>query len=494
MDFNNWLISETKTDEEIKDIIKNYIECLNSTLNYYSSHKLYGLKGYLLDRIKNWEFNFNNSLTNNVSIINSDIENIWRWYNSNNKNKFLINKLNSCAENARKQLMSLLHSSELPVAHDFSIEKNTESEVISYWWEKIHQLLIGIRLYIHEFTNDDLWIRIYQLALYDINKSYKELANIIKIILQWISDYKNSVFFTRIKRPMPENAIGYPSCERHRILSLKYFNALDKLLQNISSQVWYNQYLKEWANFGFERVNKYQPPKDEHVGPMPKHHMEYVINELKKVNVGMHEGRDSLYNGVEWGNGPGTISVNISPFGGMRASIRKKTINLEGETVWICKKIDQIEDYEDPEKIISQITEDARKIDKEGIPAPDKEFKKLEQLVIDSAAAITTRSKQRVLMYEGIKVITPYKEYIIHFGLTGMGRQARGQRRVDQFQVHFKYNEHTGIIKVVGNEVGDKIDQCRWIIENSEFIEFFVPGQPKQEIISAVVEAVSSVY
>jgi hypothetical protein len=249
----------------------------------------------------------------------------------------------------------------------------------------------------------------------------------------------------------------------------------------------------EFVDYGFDPIGKNSKKEDKHDTPMPSHHLEYIISSLRKIGVGTKIAKkEDFHTNVTWGTGSGSLKVVITPFGGMRAVIRKQVPDLEGVPTWLCIKVYQIEDYDNPDVAILQITKDLRQADKEGLPAPG-EFKNLEQFVTKLTKDINYYSRQSVLMFEGIRAVKPEYDYIIKYSLTGTGLQ-KGQRRINQFQVEVKMDPKSGFLAVAGNEIGDNIASWSWQIEPSDFYEKFSPNQNKEEISRAVVESVGSVY
>lgn len=249
----------------------------------------------------------------------------------------------------------------------------------------------------------------------------------------------------------------------------------------------FSEWLKtknEWANFGFDKP-KVIRDIDRDENPTNPLNVEYVINSLKRNRLGYSEHFGEL----QWGEEPGAIKVVFSPLGGLRLNIRKLTTNLKGETVWIGKRTIEVKNLYDthPDTLIAKIHENLDKIGREGIENPLREYQDLEKFTITLASTLKRRNTQVIFMYEGIRKVRPHEEYIIHFGVTGMGVQARGQRRVDQFAINTKYEKNSGMIKIVGTEVGDRIVSHRWQLEPSSFIEYFSPNQDTDEIINVIL-------
>lgn len=247
----------------------------------------------------------------------------------------------------------------------------------------------------------------------------------------------------------------------------------------------------EFADFGLDMTKR---PTDPDIanqdGPFKPINIEYIIKSLKgKVFGEKYSIPNDFFGELQWGQEDGAVRLSFSPFGGVRAVLRTLTHNLEGDPTWICKKVIEVKHFfdEHPDKLSFKIDEALADIDYEGIESPKNDFKDLERLTIRLASNLRRNTTQKIFMYEGIRVIKENHNYIIHFGVTGMGVQAKGQKRLDKFCVQVEYSTKTGLIKIVGNELGDRIGKHRWIYEPSDFIEFFSPAQEEDEINNAIL-------
>jgi hypothetical protein len=253
----------------------------------------------------------------------------------------------------------------------------------------------------------------------------------------------------------------------------------------------FNKWLNEYADFGLDMSKKPKEPtmanEDQPLHPL---NVEYVVKQLKGKQLGEKFSiPNDFFGELQWGRNDGAIRLTFSPLGGVRAVLSKLTHNLEGDPTWICKKVIEVKHLFDqhPDKLTFKLAESIEKIDQEGIDAPLPGYKGLERLVIHMASELRRKTTQHIFIYEGIRVLNENQKYIIHFGVTGMGVQARGQKRVDKFCIQVEYSNKTGLIKVCGGDLGDVIDKHRWVYDQSEFIDYFSPAQPEEEIIEAIL-------
>ena len=256
----------------------------------------------------------------------------------------------------------------------------------------------------------------------------------------------------------------------------------------------FRKLLNEYADFGLDLVKKQGRDEDQGDDPIQSLNVEYVIKSLIKP-IGNKNPKSSFFGEVQWGEQDGAIKLNFSPFGGIRVSLRKLTHDLSGEPTWICKKVIEVRHFfdEHPDKLTFKIEENINEMDQQNIDAPLQDFDNLERLVIRIASELKRNTTQRIFIYEGIRRIEENYKYIIHFGVTGHGVQrVGGQKRLDQFAIHVEYSKNTGLIKITGTELGDRIDKHRWQYDPSHFIEYFSPSQKEDEITSAILACFNS--
>lgn len=260
-------------------------------------------------------------------------------------------------------------------------------------------------------------------------------------------------------------------------------------MNKYSFKDWLSNKLYEYADFGFDLQNKDVPKNLEDENPEVRLNIEYVCDQLSRTNLGIKEALDTYFGEVQWGNNIGAVKVVFGPYGGLRAAIKKLCVDLKGEEKWVCKKVVEVKEKYDrnADSLIQNILKIAEIVDRQQIDAPDANFKQLENLVLHMASVLRRTNKQKILIYEGIKKIKENEHYIIHFGCTGMGVQRQDQKRLDQFQVVVRYFPQEGYISVNGQELGDKIKSHKWIVEPAEFTEFYMPHQPKDEIIETIL-------
>lgn len=193
---------------------------------------------------------------------------------------------------------------------------------------------------------------------------------------------------------------------------------------------------------------------------------------------------------------PGAMSIDISPGGSLRASIRKKAIDLEGNQIWILKKvISLIEQYDDKERepigevgIAYRFFEEIEKADKSQLDVGKNDFKQMEDLALMLAGKARLKHPP-VMIYQGIRQHSG-NLYEIYFHYTGQGQGGDVPRQgvIEQFSIHLAYEPKRGIIRCWGNEIASPKSGKKWRSMPSEWDEVFVPTQSMQEITSNIID------
>lgn len=255
----------------------------------------------------------------------------------------------------------------------------------------------------------------------------------------------------------------------------------------------FRDWLLEMADFGFDNS---RPPFNRNSGndPVYPFKLQYVIDQLRKHPVGKKTAHEGFLSDAHWGDGFGAIRVNFTPAGGLRASVQRLTSDSQGKAVWICKRVVEINQYKlrFPDALVSELIDAAREIDREDIEVGVTNFKNLEFLTKRLSNYLDRKMTQTIFIYEGIREVKADREYIIHWGVTGMGVQRQDQQRLDQYQVVVKYNEDTGLITIASLEVGGPIQGHKWQVDPCDFFELFSPSQPLSEICDSVLVHVNS--
>lgn len=253
----------------------------------------------------------------------------------------------------------------------------------------------------------------------------------------------------------------------------------------------------EFADFGLDitRTPKPKSPVEQYDTPIDKLNVNYIIKSLKNHKFGEKSSiPNDFFGELQWGHTDGALQLIFSPLGGIRATLRKLIHDQEGAPTWICKKVIEVRHFfdEHPDSLSFLLQDSLNEMDHQGLDAPMGDYNGLQRLVLNLASVLRRKTTQKVLVYEGIRMVKENIQYIIHFGCTGYGRQRAGQKRLDQFAIHCTYHPKEGTILITGTELGDTLDQYRWIYDPSTFMEYFVPTQHEDEITKAVLAMLNS--
>lgn len=239
----------------------------------------------------------------------------------------------------------------------------------------------------------------------------------------------------------------------------------------------------EWADFGFRQDQAEVPKNDPNTGIIKPLDIEYIQRSLERIK---RPGKqtDRFFGEMQWGDTDGAVRLQFTPFGGVKCIIRKLTKNLQGESLWICKRVIEVRHLfdEQPDKLTSELDRIINEVSGENIDAPSNTFEDTERLVLHLASKLRT-ARNDLFFYEGIRRTKENADYTIHFGLHGMGVQRRGQKRVDEFMVRVAYHQNEGYIQIIGQEIDGPTKRHDWAIDQAQWNEAYMPSQSSEEII-----------
>ena len=250
--------------------------------------------------------------------------------------------------------------------------------------------------------------------------------------------------------------------------------------------------------FGFEAEYPQFEKKEDDGKPIKRLDSGAVLDELAKSPLGTKQPTHTWHDMIEWGNGRnGDIKVTFSPLGSFKATIKKRQMDLEGNTVWICKKVMPLNAASFPDQPVSKpskseseiagdIYENLLKIDKEFMNASEHEFD-MEDLVVEVAQRVKIYAPQ-LFIFNGCRKIDE-NNYIIYLGVRGQGVERRTARRVEQFDINMSFSRKTGIIRVWGCDISSPTKGHKWESRPAEWNENFATYQSKNEIAESIVNS-----
>lgn len=252
--------------------------------------------------------------------------------------------------------------------------------------------------------------------------------------------------------------------------------------------------INEMANYGFENSSNLGPVGGTRdvKGEDPYHPLntEEIIDELvRQKPLGIYKPR-SQPDIVEWGEHVGAMRVEFSPLGSYKAFVRRKIKDLKGENTWICKHIWPLQneskhmDKEVP--VAHEMYEHLEKLSMTLIDSPKKDFPEFDRLANKLISAVRMNYPSYCMFPAGMKKVNE-DYYKVYFEFRGHGQQSpKDHGRVEQFDIDLFWDRKKGLIRCWGYNIESAKSQHSWIIQPSEFDEWFAPSQEPEEIIECV--------
>jgi hypothetical protein len=239
----------------------------------------------------------------------------------------------------------------------------------------------------------------------------------------------------------------------------------------------------EFADFGFKQDIVKPPTNDPNAGPLRPLNVEYITRALQRLKMPMKETQ-RFFGELQWGDNAGAVRLQFSPFGGLRAIVRKLSTDLMGEQRWICKRVVEVRHLFDefPDKLTLELDKVINEVSNENIDAPSNTFEQTERLVLHMASKLR-QARSDLFFFEGIRRTKENLDYSIHMGLHGHGMQRKDQKRVDEFIVRVAYHQNEGYIQIIGQEIDGPTRRHDWAIEQSQWNENYMPSQSIEEIV-----------
>lgn len=261
---------------------------------------------------------------------------------------------------------------------------------------------------------------------------------------------------------------------------------------------------KNWINeskdiFGFEKINnQISPVEVQDEEPIVPINIENMMNELLRMPLNETHPFSKFTNHIQWGRHNGATQMVVSPLGSFKSIIRRLQTNLEGNQVWICKKILPYKDVMHAnlridENLAHKLFEEIEKTNEKQLESAIGSYSNLENLVVQ---LVRESQKSYVLpklfIFTGVKEIKHNENYIMHFECKGQGVETPGSGRLEMFAIDMSYNPKTGLIRSIGHDVQSPKKGHKWTPQPSEWDEYFSPAQDNKEIINCICGALST--
>jgi hypothetical protein len=251
--------------------------------------------------------------------------------------------------------------------------------------------------------------------------------------------------------------------------------------------------LKEMADYGFEKhSNKPQGgtenPTEE--GPLHVVKSNLIMDELVRHPIGKLRPKQKFEDTIIYGDGPGSLLIEVTPLGSEKIVIRRLVKDLIGENTWICKHVYPIGDNKDRAQeipIAHDMHDILTEISKEMVEGPAKEFDGLEKLSWSLWQAAKRDHPSYVMFPVALRRQSDnYYKLVFEFKGHGVEKMRTGGR-AEQFDIDVYWDKTKGMIRIWGYDLQSSMRQHDWKVGISEFNEYFSPGQPREEIVKNVI-------
>ena len=245
--------------------------------------------------------------------------------------------------------------------------------------------------------------------------------------------------------------------------------------------------------FGFAEKEKTPPelkPQDEN--PIKAFGMNEFLDRLARVKIGSHLSHRTFEDQVQWGKTDGALRARLTPNQGI--SVERLTADLNGQPLWITKKLFKIKTNEfagHEDVVAKELGEQINHIAHEKLDSPVANYKGLHTLT----AKMVERVKHNIhdmFVYQELKKVSE-NNYNILFSLMGAGvgkivrRTGNSGGWTPAGIIDLSYNPERGSMKGILSTVSVDNDADPWEIDIPYFMGEFSPSQPMEEVIQAIV-------
>jgi len=255
--------------------------------------------------------------------------------------------------------------------------------------------------------------------------------------------------------------------------------------------------MSEMANYGFDYDSTYKPKGGtvEIEGDKPFHviNSSKIMSELKHLSsIGPNFPKRKWNDIIEYGEGPGSVQVSVTPLGSMRIVTRRLIKDLIGEDTWICKHVTPLDDNDDENREITiahNLHSTIAEISNQMIDSADPNYEDLDRLAWKLWAEAKKHHPSYIMFPVALnKQNENYYKLVFEFRGQGVLRQINTKpSRAEQFDIDLHWDRHKGLIRCWGYNIDSTLSQHSWKVQPSVFDEWFSPHQKQEEIIENII-------
>ena len=254
----------------------------------------------------------------------------------------------------------------------------------------------------------------------------------------------------------------------------------------------------EMANYGFDTAdtNRIMGGTEQMKGDdlFSKFNPNLIIEELVRLPaISTHEAVQIWDEAVQWGTEAGAIRVSASPLGSLRLMTRRLTHDLNGESMWICKNVLPIKDYQDQHKEIDlahNLHKMLEELSKEPLDAPYEKYEDTERLAWKLWHITKKRHPSYIMFPVSLrKQDENYYKLVYEFRGQGVGSPYNGKTgRSEQFNIDLIYYPKRGLLRCMGYDIDSSMRERKFYVQPSEWDEAFTPKDDEDKIIENIVK------
>lgn len=256
----------------------------------------------------------------------------------------------------------------------------------------------------------------------------------------------------------------------------------------------FNEWVANKDIFGFEKEKK-QTQKIDHEEVYKPVNSEIILQELLKYPLNNKYPKWEAGDCIIWGNKDlgEAILLEVSPLGSFKVIARSYMKDLQGSDCWVCKSVEPLPniEYEHKElRITEQVFHILEKI-ADTQDSASKDYVGLEKLTIKFAETMKRDNPCKQMVFEKVKKIDN-NHYLITANITGNGAEGPLWSRVECFEMHMSFNPERGVIRCFGQNIQSPMRYRNFQSQPAEWDECFAPTQSNAEIISCLINALST--